>query len=84
MPRARTIQHGYRRARRAATNPTDRKEIRMRLVATLVLGLLLGGALPARAATVTFDVDDAGEAPDSNTGDGLCHTAPSSSRSTGG
>jgi len=27
----------------------------MRLVATLVLGLLLGAALPARAATVTFD-----------------------------
>jgi hypothetical protein len=36
--------------------------------ATLILGLLLGVALPARAATVTFDVDDAGEAPDSNTG----------------
>src|SRR5262249_62093645 len=30
---------------------------------------------PARAAMVTFDVDDAGETPDSNTGDGLCHTA---------
>src|SRR5262249_16323138 len=49
MPQARTIQHGCRRARRAATNPTDSKEIRVRLVATLVLGLLLGAALPAFA-----------------------------------
>src|SRR5262245_50535697 len=47
----------------------------MRSVATLTLALLLGTALPARAATVTFNVDDAGEAPDSNTADGVCHTA---------
>ena len=47
----------------------------MRSAAALVLGLLVAAALPARAATVTFNVDDASEAPDSNTADGVCHTA---------
>ena len=47
----------------------------MRSAAALVLGLLVAAALPARAATVTFNVDDAAEAPDTNTADGVCHTA---------
>jgi predicted outer membrane repeat protein len=41
----------------------------MRSVAALFLGLLLGAAVSVRAATVTFDVDDVGEAGD------VCHTA---------
>ena len=47
----------------------------MRSAAALVIGLLVAAVLPARAATVTFNVDDASEAPDSNTADGVCHTA---------
>jgi len=46
----------------------------MRSVAALVLSLLLCAAGSARAATVTFNVDDASEAPDTNTADGACHT----------
>src|SRR5262245_1361165 len=57
--------------------PTVRKdkEIPMRAVAALILAVLLGAAPFARAATVTFDVDDTGEAGDTSTGDGVCHTA---------
>ncbi len=47
----------------------------MRSAAALILVLLVAAALPARAATVTFNVDDASEAPDTNTADGVCHTA---------